>query len=121
MRPLTHLLVIDLIGVAVSWHKLPHDVVLVQVMNRNGEVENKISSSKTFKYDDDATPYIHGIVPSAASPGDTVQILGSFPWWRLQMDSYPPADPRNLVRSAHIGSFRCDHCHMRSSALGLLY
>lgn len=103
--------VCGLIELAVSWHH----ALLSQVMNRNGEIENKIPSTKTFKYDDNATPYLHGVVPSAASPGDTIRILGSFPWWRLRMDSYPPADPRTLVRSAYIGPFRCDYCHMIST------
>lgn len=79
----------------------------MQVFNRNGEIRNELSASKRFKYEKKYTPYLHGIVPSAASPGDEVHILGSFPWWRLRMDSNPPDDPRRLILRAQIGPYRC--------------
>lgn len=79
----------------------------LQVFNSNGEIESRVASTKRFRYDERATPYLHGVVPSAAAPGDRVQILGSFRWWRLQMETYPPNDPRKLIKSVYIGPFRC--------------
>eukprot|EP00892_Ulva_mutabilis_P008261 jgi/Ulvmu1/5807/UM025_0063.1 len=78
----------------------------VRVYNKDGEVFNSVLQKRQFRYSMDYTPYIHGIVPSSAAPGEEVEILGSYRWSRLYM-SYYDDDPRELVRSVTIGPARC--------------
>eukprot|EP00892_Ulva_mutabilis_P008260 jgi/Ulvmu1/5806/UM025_0061.1 len=80
---------------------------IFEVFNRNGKIKSEVSESKRFTYEERLTPYLHGIVPSVAAPGDEVRIVGSFRWWRLRMDSYSPENPKRLVRTADIGPYRC--------------
>lgn len=81
-----------------------------------------VEQSRQFMYSQGQTPYIHGIVPSAAVPGDEVQVLGSYRWYRLNIQSYGD-DPRQLVRTVQIGPARYDsllwmpHQHMQEHAV----
>lgn len=78
----------------------------VQVFNRHGQILNSVLESRQFRYSSNHTPYIYGVVPYSAAPGDGVEVHGSFRWWRLYM-SYRDDDPRELVRSVQLGPVRC--------------
>lgn len=78
----------------------------MQVFNQHGEIPNVTQDLRKFRYSSEHTPYIYGIVPSAAAPGDVVQVHGSYRWSRLYMQ-YSSDDPRLLVRSVEIGPVRC--------------
>lgn len=80
---------------------------VLQVYNQYGEIPNLAQQRRQFTYSMDFTPYIHGIVPSAAAPGEEVQVLGSYQWSRLYL-SNNNGDPRDLVRSVSIGPVRYD-------------
>lgn len=85
----------------------------MQAYNSEGVIPG-IPSYRTFRYNEGRTPYIYGVHPAAAAPGDSVTLYGDFRWDKLRFDSGEPDEMRGIVREVSVGPFKCEFTPLES-------